>query len=168
MDSEHRSGPACVASGGVEREKRSSMPRQTTFMKPTEVKRSWHQLDADGQILGRVAAKIAPILMGKHHPGYTPHVDTGDFVIVTNASKVVLTGRKGEQRMQLSYSGYPGGLKARSVNDILEKHPERVLEQAVRRMLPKTRLGRMMMKKLKVYAGPNHDLGVQNTQNLSL
>jgi large subunit ribosomal protein L13 len=144
------------------------MPRQTTFMKATEVRRAWHHVDAEGKILGRIAASIAPILMGKHHPAYTPHVDTGDFVVVTNASKVVLTGRKGEQRMHMTYSGYPGGLKSRSINHMLEKHPERVLEQAVRRMLPKTRLGRAMFKKLKVYAGPDHDLGVQGMQSLTI
>ena len=144
------------------------MPRQTTFMKPGEVTRTWHHFDADGQVLGRIAAKVAPILMGKHHPAYTPHVDTGDFVVITNASKVVLTGRKGEQRMHLSYSGYPGGLKSRSMNDLLRKHPERVLENAVRRMLPKTRLGRVMFKKLRVYAGPNHDLGVKDMNTITI
>ena len=144
------------------------MPRQTTFMKTGEVTRSWHHVDAEGQVLGRLAVKVAPILMGKHQPSYTPHVDTGDFVVITNASKIVLTGRKGEQRMHLSYSGYPGGLKSRSMNDLLAKHPERVIENSIRRMLPKSRLGRAMLKKLKVYAGPEHDLGVQDMTEITI
>lgn len=144
------------------------MPRQTTFMKPGDVTRSWHHVDADGQILGRLAARIAPILMGKHRPEYTPHIDTGDYVVVTNAEKIALTGRKGEQRMHMSYSGYPGGLKTRSTNDMLAKFPERVIEQAVKRMLPKTRLGRAMIKKLKVYPGPEHKHTSQDMQALTI
>ena len=132
------------------------MPRQTTFMKPGDVTRSWHHVDADGQILGRLAARIAPILMGKHRPEYTPHIDTGDYVVVTNAERIVVTGRKAEQRILMRYSGYPGGLKTRTLGSEMEKHPERVIESAVRRMLPKTRLGRAMFKKLKVYTGPEH------------
>tara|TARA_Y100000589_G_scaffold166172_3_gene158174 strand:+ start:39132 stop:39713 length:582 start_codon:yes stop_codon:yes gene_type:complete len=145
-----------------------TMPRQTTFMKPGETTRQWHHIDADGQILGRLAAKIAPILMGKHRPEYTPHVDTGDYVVVTNAAKIALTGRKGEQRMHMRYSGYPGGLHMRSTNELLEKHPERVVEQAIKRMLPKTRLGRAMFKKLKVYSGPDHKHGSQAMHDLSI
>jgi large subunit ribosomal protein L13 len=103
-----------------------------------------------------MAVNIARALMGKHRPDWTPHVDCGDFVIVTNAEKIVLTGRKADQRMVKSYSGYPGGLKLRSVGSVQAKHPERIVEQAVRRMLPKTRLGSQMFKKLKVYAGSNH------------
>ncbi len=132
------------------------MPRQTTFLKPAETTAGWQHIDADGEILGRMAVRIARVLMGKHRPDWTPHVDCGDFVVVTNAEKIVLTGRKAEQRMVKSYSGYPGGLKLRSVGDVQAKHPERVVEQAVRRMLPKTRLGRQMFKKLKVYAGNEH------------
>ena len=137
-------------------------------MKTGEMARQWHHIDADGQILGRLAAKVAPILMGKHRPEYTPHVDTGDFVIVTNAAKIALTGRKGEQRMHMRYRGYPGGLNVRSTNDLLAKHPERVVEQAIRRMLPKTRLGRAMFKKLKVYPGADHAHGAQPMQELSV
>jgi large subunit ribosomal protein L13 len=132
------------------------MPRQTTFLKPGEANASWRHVDAEGQVLGRMAVNIARALMGKHRPDWTPHVDCGDFVIVTNAEKIVLTGRKAEQRMVKSYSGYPGGLKLRSVSTVQAKHPERIVEQAVRRMLPKTRLGSQMFKKLKVYAGSNH------------
>lgn len=132
------------------------MPRQTTFLKPGEANASWRHVDAEGQVLGRMAVNIARALMGKHRPDWTPHVDCGDFVIVTNAEKIVLTGRKAEQRMVKSYSGYPGGLKLRSVGTVQAKHPERIVEQAVRRMLPKTRLGSQMFRKLKVYAGSNH------------
>jgi len=134
----------------------SDMPRQTTFLKSGDVNAQWRHVDAEGQVLGRMAVEIARVLMGKHRPDWTPHVDCGDYVVVTNADKIVLTGRKAEQRMVKSYSGYPGGLRLRSVGSIMEKHPERVVEQAVRRMLPKTRLGRQMFKKLKVYAGSEH------------
>jgi large subunit ribosomal protein L13 len=132
------------------------MPRQTYFAKAGDVTPDWRIVDADGRILGRMASDIATILMGKHRPEYTPHVDCGDYVVVTNAAKVKLTGRKLDQRMKLRYSGYPGGLKADSVRKVLERHPERVIEDAVRRMLPKNRLGRQMFKKLKVYPGPEH------------
>jgi large subunit ribosomal protein L13 len=132
------------------------MPRQTTHAKTGEIKPTWRHVDADGQILGRIATRIATILMGKHRPEYTPHVDCGDFVIVTNAEKVRMTGRKLEQRMKLRYSGYPGGLKAHTYAQVREAHPERLIEDAVARMLPKGRLGRRMIKKLKVYRGPEH------------
>lgn len=135
---------------------RFPMPRQTTFMKPNQVTREWRHVDASGKVLGRLASRIAVLLMGKHRPEYTPHVDTGDFVIVTNASKVVLTGNKADQKVKTRYSGYPGGLKVDPYRRILERHPERIVEDAVRRMLPKSPLGRDMVKKLKVYAGPEH------------
>jgi len=132
------------------------MPRQTYFAKAGDVTPRWHHIDAESKVLGRMATEIALILMGKHRPEYTPHVDCGDFVVVTNAAKVVMTGRKAEQKMQLHYTGYPGGLKSRSYGDVLRKHPERLIENAVRRMLPKTRLGRQMLTKLKVYPGAEH------------
>ncbi len=132
------------------------MPRQTFFQKATEVTRGWRHVDAEGQVLGRLATRIATVLMGKDRPTYTPHVDGGDYVIVTNASKVRLTGRKAEQKMKLRYSGYPGGLKAESYESLLKRRPEVVIEDAVRRMLPKSILGRQMYGKLKVYAGPEH------------
>jgi large subunit ribosomal protein L13 len=132
------------------------MPRQTTFMKPGEIKRDWRHVDATGEILGRLASRIAVLLMGKHRPEYTPHVDCGDYVIVTNASRIVLTGAKAEQKVKTSYSGYPGGLKVRTYREILDKHPERIIEDAVKRMLPKSPLGRNMLKKLKVYSGSDH------------
>ena len=132
------------------------MPRQTYHAKPGEIEASWRHFDADGRILGRFATEVATILMGKHRPEYTPHVDTGDYVVVTNAERIVVTGRKAEQRTLMRYSGYPGGLKTRTLGQELEKFPERAIESAVRRMLPKTRMGRAMIKKLKVYRGSEH------------
>ena len=132
------------------------MPRQTYFAKASDVIPRWRHVDADGQILGRLATRIATVLMGKHQPLYTPHVDCGDYVIVTNAEKVVLTGRKLEQKTKLRFSGYPGGLKAESYGSLLKRRPTFVVEDAVRRMLPKSVLGRTMYRKLKVYAGPEH------------
>ena len=137
------------------------MPRQTTFAKPGEISKQWRHADADGQVLGRLAARIAPVLMGKHRPEYTPHVDCGDFVIVTNAARVVLTGRKAEQKQKQRYSSYPGGLRSTSYGDMLQRRPEFIVEDAVRRMLPKSRLGRQMLSKLKVYAGPEHPHAAQ-------
>ena len=138
------------------------MPRQTYFAKAGDITAQWHLVDADSQILGRMATQIATVLMGKHRPEYTPHVDCGDFVVVTNAAKIVLTGRKAEQKMQRWYTGYPGGLKERSYGDLIEKQPARLVENAVRRMLPKGRLGRQMLKKLKVYPGTDHPHQAQN------
>ena len=132
------------------------MPRQTFFAKSGDIKPAWRIVDAKGQVLGRMATSIATVLMGKHRPEFTPHVDTGDYVIVTNAEKIVLTGRKAEHKMKLRYSGYPGGLKAQSYGSLRERRPEFLVEDAVRRMLPKTRLGRKMLSKLKVYRGDAH------------
>ena len=132
------------------------MPRQTYFAKAGDVTPVWRQVNAEGQVLGRLSVRIATILMGKHRPQYTPHVDCGDFVIVTNAQKIVLTGRKAEQKTRMRYSGYPGGLKAESYGSLLKRRPQVVIENSVRRMLPKSKLGRKMLAKLKVYAGPDH------------
>ena len=132
------------------------MPRQTTFAKHGEFEASWQHIDASGQVLGRLATRIATILMGKHRPQFTPNVDTGDFVIVTNAEKIVVTGKKLDQKVKTRYSGYPGGLTVQTFREVQKKHPERLIEDAVRRMVPKGRLGRAMMKKLKVYAGSKH------------
>jgi len=143
------------------------MPRQTTFAKPGDITRRWMHSDAEGQILGRLAAHIAPILMGKHRPEYTPHVDCGDFVVITNAEKIVITGRKAELKIKTRYSGYPGGLKSRTFGWERDHHPERLVEQAVARMLPKTRLGRQMLKKLKVYAGDVHPHTSQKLEPLT-
>lgn len=132
------------------------MPRQTTFVKSSDIKRTWRHVDATDKVLGRLASRIAVLLMGKHRPDYTPHVDCGDCVIVTNAAKVKLTGAKAEQKVKTRYSGYPGGLKVETYQEILDKHPDRIVEDAVLRMLPKTPLGRNMIKKLKVYNGAEH------------
>ncbi len=132
------------------------MPRQTYFAKAGDVTPVWRQVDAQGQVLGRLSVRIATILMGKHRPQYTPHVDCGDFVIVTNAQKIVLTGRKAEQKTRMRFSGYPGGLKAETYGSLLNRRPQVVIENSVRRMLPKSKLGRKMLAKLKVYAGPDH------------
>lgn len=128
------------------------------FMAKTgEVERKWHLIDASGQVLGRVAVQIAKILMGKTKPEYTPHIDTGDFVVVVNCEKVKLTGRKMETMTYEHFTGYAGGLKVRTVKEILKKRPEMVLRKAVERMLPKTKLGRAQLVKLKIFTGPNHD-----------
>ena len=124
--------------------------------KAGELTRQWFAIDAEDQVVGRLAAQIAPILMGKHRPTYTPHVDTGDFVVVTNVDKVVFTGDKWQQKSYQRYSGHPGGQKEESAWRLLERRPERVLELAIQRMMPKTKLGRAMMGKLKLYAGSNH------------
>ena len=135
--------------------------RQTTFVKKEDIaegraERGWRHVDADGLVLGRLASEIAVVLQGKHRPDYTPHVDVGDFVVVTNADKVKLTGRKAELRHRKRYTGYPGGLKLEPIGEVLERRPEVVIQDAVRRMMPKTRLGRQMLKKLKIYRGPEH------------
>lgn len=130
--------------------------RQTFMAKNGDVERIWREADAEGIPLGRLATEVAVVLMGKHRPEYTPHVDTGDFVIVTNASKVVLTGNKASQKFVKSFSGYPGGLKLTPYGTVRDDKPERLIELAVRRMLPKNRLGRQMLKKLKVYPGADH------------
>lgn len=128
-----------------------------TFMaKPQEVERKWLLIDADGMVLGRLATEVAKLLSGKHKPIYTPHVDTGDYVIVTNVDKMVLTGKKLEQKRHYHHTGYPGGLKSVDYKTIMAKTPERALEYAVKGMLPKNALGRKMIKKLRVYSGENH------------
>ncbi len=144
------------------------MPRQTTMMKKSDVKPRWHHVDADGRILGRLATQIASILMGKHRPQYTPHVDTGDYVIVTNAAKVRMTGRKLQQKEMARYVYYPSGRKTQTYEAVLEKHPERLIEHAVTRMLPKNRLGRDMARKLRVYAGDDHPHIPQNAEKLEI
>ncbi len=129
--------------------------------KGLESTRQWHVVDADGMIVGRLAAQVARILMGKHKPTYTPFLDTGDHVVVINASKVVFKGNKINDKIYYHHTGYPGGIRSISARDQLAKHPERVLESAIKGMLPKTRLGRAMYSKLKVYAGAEHPHGAQ-------
>ncbi len=144
------------------------MRRQTYFAKAGDVEKSWHLVDATDVPLGRLASDVAVVLMGKHRPEYTPHVDTGDFVIVTNARGIALTGKKAEQRLNMHYTGYPGGLKARPFGELRERHPEKLIEDAVRRMLPKNRLGRVMLKKLKVYPESEHPHQAQQPTPLSV
>ena len=136
--------------------------------KKSEVEQKWLLVDAEGAVLGRMAAKIAPILMGKNKPTYTPHVDTGDYVVVVNAGKVQLTGKKAQVKEYDYYTHHPGGHKFVSFADMMAKKPERVVELAVRRMLPKNKLGRKMLKKLKVYRGPEHHHQAQRPEKIEL
>ncbi|RJQ07315.1 MAG: 50S ribosomal protein L13 [Bacillota bacterium] len=128
----------------------------TYATKPADIERRWYLVDAEGQALGRLASRVAGILRGKTKPIFSPHIDTGDHVIVVNAGKVLVTGRKAEKKLYYHHSGYPGGLKTTSFRKMVQDRPERVIELAVRGMLPRNRLGRAMAKKLKVYAGPVH------------
>lgn len=139
---------------------------RTYQAKPAEAlpARKWWIVDAAGQPLGRVASRVATVLRGKHKPTFTPHVDTGDFVIIVNADKVALTGNKREQKLAYRHSGYPGGLRKRSYGELLETRPERLVEKVVKGMLPKNKLGRAQAKKLKVYAGPDHPHAAQKPQ----
>ncbi|CAN5284859.1 50S ribosomal protein L13 [soil metagenome] len=140
-----------------------------TFMpKVSEIERQWFVVDAEGQTLGRIATKIATLVRGKHKPTYTPHLDVGDYVIVINAEKVRLTGRKEEQKNYFRHSNYPGGLTTTSFRSMIEKHPERVIEFAVKGMLPGSTLAKQQLLKLKVYAGPNHPHAAQQPTTLEL
>ena len=139
---------------------------KTYIAKKEQIEHKWFLVDAEDKVLGHLATKIAPILMGKHKPTYTPHVDTGDFVIVTNAAKVKLTGKKAFVKEYDYYTHFPGGHKYVSYADMLNKKPEKVVELAVRRMLPKNRLGRHMLKKLKVYRGSEHNHQAQSPEKL--
>ena len=141
---------------------------KTISAKPASVKRDWYLIDAEGKTLGRMAAAIATRLRGKHKPEYTPHVDTGDYIVVVNADKVRVTGNKAKDKIYHSHTGYPGGLKSISFEKLMEKAPERTIQSAVRGMLPKGPLGRVMFKKLKVYAGTEHPHIAQQPQELTL
>jgi len=141
---------------------------KTYYAKPGEVEREWLLIDATDVTLGRLAAAVATILRGKHKPQYTPHVDTGDFVIVTNASKIKVTGTKAESKTYYRHSGYVGGLKSETFAEAMAKHPERVVERAVQGMLPKNTLGHKQALKLKVYAGPDHPHAAQNPRTITL
>jgi large subunit ribosomal protein L13 len=132
--------------------------------RPLEVERKWHVIDAEGQTLGRLATEIARLLRGKNKPQYTPHVDTGDFVVVVNAEKVVVTGKKAEQKIYYRHTGYPGGLRETSYEVMLERKPTEILRKAVRGMMPRTRLGRQQFRKLKIYAGPEHPHEAQSPE----
>ncbi len=136
--------------------------------KASEIQRAWYVVDADGLVLGRLATEVARLLRGKHKPTFTPHLDTGDHVVIVNADKVVLTAGKAERKTVYRHSGYPGGLKAETFAHLLERRPEEAVRRTIRGMLPKTRLGRQMLTKLKVYAGPTHPHAAQQPQPLEV
>jgi large subunit ribosomal protein L13 len=141
---------------------------KTYNAKPGEIERLWYVVDAEGKTLGRLATQIADTLRGKRKPQYTPHVDTGDFVVVVNAEKIHVTGKKLDEKMYYRHSGYPGGLRQRTLREELERRPTEVLRKAVRGMLPRTRLGRAQLTKLKIYAGPDHPHDAQAPKALPL
>jgi len=141
---------------------------KTYVPKKTEIKKNWYLVDAEGKILGRLASKIAQVLSGKNKPIYTPHLDTGDFVVVINAKKVKVTGNKEKKKVYYHYSGYPGGMKEIVYEKLLEKKPALIIQKAVKGMLPKSKLGRKMLKKLKVYAGTEHRHQAQNPEKIEL
>ncbi|MDD6244987.1 MAG: 50S ribosomal protein L13 [bacterium] len=138
------------------------------MQKKETVTRNWYVIDAEGKPLGRVASKAAVVLRGKHKPTYTPHVDCGDYVIIVNASKVLLTGNKMEDKKYYNHSQYPGGLRIRTAKEMVERYPEEMVEKAVKGMLPKNRLGRSMYKKLFVYAGENHPHMAQKPEEMDI
>lgn len=141
---------------------------KTYLPKPDQIERKWWVVDAEGQVAGRLATRLADILRGRHKPTYTPHLDCGDFVVVINAEKVLLTGNKETQKIYEDYTGYPSGLKRQTAKVVREKHPERILEQAIWGMMPRTRLSRAQFRKLKVYAGPEHPHQAQKVEKLEL
>jgi large subunit ribosomal protein L13 len=141
---------------------------KTYSPKADEIDRKWYVVDASGETLGRLASRIAHVLRGKHKPTFTPHLDMGDHVIVVNAEKVAVTGRKEERKVYYRHTGYPGGLRTTTYREMMEKHPERVIRKAVRGMLPRNVLGRQTMKKLRVYAGPEHRHAAQKPEELAL
>ena len=139
---------------------------RTYTPKVSEIQREWFVVDAEGMVLGRLATEVATILRGKHKPTYTPHIDTGDHVIVINADKVVLTSNKGDKLFVHRHSGYPGGLRTKSYGQLIAEKPDEAVRRAVRGMIPKNRLGRQMIKKLKVYAGPVHNHAAQDPKTI--
>ncbi|MYE13470.1 MAG: 50S ribosomal protein L13 [Gammaproteobacteria bacterium] len=141
---------------------------KTVSTRPQDVERAWFVIDAESQILGRLATEIARRLRGKHKAAYTPHVDTGDYIVVVNAEKVRVTGNKAAAKTYYRHTGYPGGIKATRFESMIEKHPERVVEKAVKGMLPRNPLGRAAFRKLKVYAGPDHPHSAQQPRPLAL
>jgi len=140
----------------------------TYYAKPKDVEREWLLIDAEDQVLGRVASKAAQILKGKHKPQYTPHIDTGDFVVIINADKIKVTGTKAAAKVYYHHTGYPGGLKSETFTEAMAKHPERVIEHAVKGMLPKNTLGRAMGMKLKVYTGSEHPHQAQSPRQIEV
>jgi large subunit ribosomal protein L13 len=139
---------------------------KTWNAKPGEIEREWHLVDAEGQTLGRLATRIADTLRGKNKPQYTPHIDTGDFVVVVNAEKVAVTGKKLDDKIYYRHSGYPGGLRQRTLREQLARRPEEVIRKAVKGMLPRNRLARAQLRKLKIYAGPEHPHTAQEPKEL--
>ncbi|MCU0495790.1 MAG: 50S ribosomal protein L13 [Anaerolineae bacterium] len=144
------------------------MTNKTFVTKPADIQHQWWIVDAEGQTLGRLASKIAPILRGKHKPIYSPHLDTGDYIVVINVDKIKVTGNRLDEKSYYHHSGYPGGIKSITLRNQLERFPERALESAVRGMLPDGPLGRHMLMKLKAYAGSEHPHGAQNPQKLEI
>lgn len=144
------------------------MSVKTYVPKESEIERNWYIVDAEDAVLGRLATEVASILRGKHKPQFTPHLDAGDYVIVVNAEKVRVTGAKENQKMYYRHSRYPGGLRSMTFNQMIEKHPERVIEAAVRGMLPKNALGRRMLRKLRVFTGPDHPHAAQQPIELNV
>ena len=141
---------------------------QTPWVKKEEVQRNWYLIDAKGQVLGRLASKLAYLLQGKHRPDFTPHVDQADFFVIINADKIKLTGKKLDQKVYWRHSGYMGGLKLETARKLLEKKPEMLIHLAVKRMLPRNRMRTKLLKKLKIYAGPNHPHTAQNPQPIEI
>ncbi len=139
---------------------------KTHTVKAADIREHWYVVDATDKPLGRLASEIAGVLRGKHHPEFSPHLSLGDHVVVVNADKVHISGNKREKKLYYRFSGYPGGLKSKSMRDIIEQNPTRVVHLAVRRMLPSTRLGRRMMKNLKIYSGPEHPHAAQKPQGM--
>jgi large subunit ribosomal protein L13 len=139
---------------------------RTFTPRPSDIERTWHVVDAEGLVLGRLATEVARILRGKHKPTFAPHVDTGDHVIIVNADKVVLTSNKSERKLLWRHTGFPGGIKSQTYGEALGRNPEDTVRRTIRGMLPKNRLGRQMLTKLKVYAGPTHPHAAQNPQPL--
>jgi large subunit ribosomal protein L13 len=148
--------------------KTASVASKTYVATPTDRDRAWVVVDADGKTLGRLATHLADILRGKHKPTYTPHIDTGDFVVVINAEKIAVTGNKRAEKRYYRHSGYPGGLRSRTLEEMLERRPEEVIRLAVKGMVPRTRLGRKQLTKLKVYAGPDHPHAAQKPETLEI
>ena len=144
------------------------MNKCTVMQKKEEVTRNWYEIDAEGKILGKIATEIAVRLMGKHKPSYTPHVDGGDYVVVVNADKFAVTGKKMLDKKYYRHSGYPGGLKVRSLEEMLEKKPTEVIRKAVERMLPKNKLGSQMINRLKIYTGNEHNHVAQKPERIEL
>jgi large subunit ribosomal protein L13 len=167
-------GPTVAIITGPSRGPRVASPRpafetvKTYVAKPTDRERNWLIVDAQGQTLGRLATQLADALRGKRKPTYTPHIDTGDFVIVINAEKISVTGSKLSEKMYYRHSGYPGGLKSRTLTEMLDRRPEEVLRLAVKGMLPRNRLSRKQITKLKIYAGPDHPHAAQQPQPMAL